>query len=324
MRPAKLLLAGLIAALILMPDKVWAEDGTSLSIYPPVIEIQTTPPSSPSIPITLQNNLENDVSLAIKLIPFKTDNITGELLLNPEGINEGMYKYYADKIQFLVDGKKTDTLSLQPLEYKDVTLSVNLEKGDPPGDYYFSIVFLNSGSTPGNTSTAQIPTGIGTNLLLSIGPKKPSIGVISEFTTSFFKAKGPVEFNLKLHNASDHLVEPTGQITIHNMLGQTVGAINILPQYLLAKSDRYLVDSLQASPSADLAATLGTKTPFALWPEKFLFGIYKATAKIRLDDNSQPMTRDVYFVAFPLYFFFIITIALFVGISIYLRVKRKI
>jgi hypothetical protein len=289
--------------------------GQSLSIYPPVIEVQTTPPSSPSVPIVIHNNNSDDVVLKIELIPFKTNGISGEVVLMPEEINKGFYPYYRDKIQFLLEAKKTDTISLEALESKEIDLNINLTEGDPPGDYYYSIVFISEANGPSETSVSQIPAGIATNLLLSIGPKDEASGGTSQFKTSSLKSSGPVDFILKLHNASKHLINPTGSIEITNLFGQNVGNVKILPQYILARSDRFLVDDAQVELDTN---------PKVIWPEKFIFGWYKATANIQLEENGSKIKAVTYFFAFPLYFFFPLVIIIFVSLSVYLRVKKKI
>lgn len=311
------------ATLLLSTKTVFAE-GQSLSIYPPVIEVQTTPPSSPLVPIVIQNNNSEDVTLQIELIPFKTNNISGQIILMPEEIHKGFYPYYKDKIQFLVDSKKTNSISLQALESKEVDLNINLAQGDPPGDYYFSIVFISSGNTTEGTNVSRIPTGIATNLLLSIGPKDEASGGISQFSTSSFKNAGPVNFVLKLHNASKHVINPTGSIEISNIFGKKVGSVKILPQFVLARSDRFLLDNDQGSPSSNLTTELNDKNLQVIWPEKFLLGFYKAKARIQLEENESILTSNTYFLAFPLYLFFPLVAAIFVALSIYLRVKNKI
>jgi hypothetical protein len=298
--------------------------GGSISVYPPIIEVQTTPPSSPVTPITIQNNNDQDITLKIELIPFRTNNVTGQTVLIPEEGNKGFYPYYADRIQFLVDNKKTDSITLAPLESKRVDLNIHLIEGDPPGDYYYSIVFLSDSVALQDTSEAHIPLGIASNLLLSIGPKDESAGGISQFSTSSFKTAGPVEFMLKLHNASKHVINPTGNIEITNLFGQKVGSVNILPQYVLAGADRFLLDSLQSSPSAVLSYQELRSIPKIIWPEKFLFGWYHATARIQLEENGKAITASTYFFAFPLYLFFPLVMVIFIIISIYLKVKRII
>lgn len=295
----------------------------SLSIYPPVMEVQTTPPSSPTAPIVIHNNNVEDVSLKIELIPIKQADATGQILLQPELISKGFYAYYADRIQFLVDDKKTETIELEALETKEVILNINLEKGDPPGDYYYSVVFISEAKEPDQTSTSSIPAGIATNLLLSIGPKSQASGGIIEFTTSTFKNSGPVEFSLKLHNASRHLIEPQGSIEIFDLFGKKVGVVEVLPQFILSNSDRYLIDLSQATGEARLAFDNDYK-PKIVWPEMFLMGFYKANAHIQLEENGKKIEAVTYFLAFPLYAFFALAVFIFVALGIYLKVRKKI
>lgn len=304
------------------PDSTFAQ-GQSVSIYPPVIQVDSSPPSSPVVPIMIQNNESEPVTLNIQLIPFRTDGKSGQVILTPEELSKGFYPYYQNKIQFLLDSKKTNSVELQPLESKEIDLNINLAKGDPPGDFYYSIVFISAPSGPNENSESNIPTGIATNLLLSVGPKDEASGGISQFGTLSFQTHGPVDFTLKLHNASNHVINPTGTITIKNMVGKNVGSIKLLPQYILSRSDRFLVDDSQATSSAKRQTFLDT-TPQVIWPETFLFGWYEATANVQLEDNGPVLHSNTYFVAFPLYFFFPLVIALFVLISIYLKVKRKI
>lgn len=296
----------------------------SLSIYPPVIEVQTVAPSSPTAPIVIQNNNSEDVNLKIQLIPIKQNGLSGEVTLHPELTNSGFYPYYKDKIQFLVEGKKTDSISLQALETKEVLVNINLEKGDPPGDYYYSVVFISEGNQPKESSVSRIPTGIATNLLLSIGPKDKSTGGIVEFSTSSFKSNGPVEFNLLLHNASRHLIEPNGYIEVSDLFGRKIGKIDILPQFILAGGDRYLIDEKQATGEARLAYNESDNKPKIVWPEKFLMGIYKAKANIILEENGRKVEAETYFFAFPTYLFFGLALIIFISLSVYLRVRKKI
>lgn len=322
MRLKALSIIYLLSLFLLGTSKIEAQ-GQSLSIYPPVLEVQATPPSSPVVPLIIQNNNNEDITLRIELIPIKQSGLNGDIQLVPELINEGFYPYYRNKIQFLVDDRKVDSLILSPLETKEVNVNINLTEGDPPGDYYYSIVFISGSSFQDETSLSQLPAGIASNLLLSIGPKKPAGGGIVEFDTSTFKNSGPVDFSLKLHNASKHLIAPSGSVSVYNLFGQKVGSIDLLSQYILANSDRYLVDEIQSSPSALLTNSFNS-APKVIWSEKFLLGFYTAEAKVLLEENGHILSSKTYFFAFPLYLFFPLVILIFIALSIYLRVKKKV
>lgn len=297
----------------------------ALSVYPPVMEIQTTPPSSPNAPITITNDSKLTASIAIQLIPFSPSKSNdGSITLQPELMNKGFYRYYAERVQFILNDQKINSLTVEPGEKKDIIVNINLEPGDPPGDFYYAIVFLQGGEHIDDASYTQIPIGVTTNLLLSVGPKSKINGGIPEFDTKSFYSKGPVVFNLKLHNASNHLLESTGTISIKNILGKKVGEVKLLPQYVLANSDRYLTDEFNSANIIVAENNIQSQQPVVIWDEKFLLGFYTAEAQVVLEENSIPISTKTYFVAFPLYFFAGIVVVLFITISIYLRVRKKI
>lgn len=308
----KLLTTLIVGSIFLHSAGMIHAEGESLSIFPPIIEIQTTPPSSPFTAIQLTNNNTEDITLEIQLIPFKTSQNTGEVTLMPEEATKGLNPFIINRIQFLVEDKKTENITLEGLQTKEIILNLNLQKGDPTGDFYYSIVFMTPGKETNEGSSSQIPAGIATNLLLSIGPKEKVFGGISEFSTKKFMTKGPVDFTLKLHNGGKHLVIPEGKIAIENMLGKQVGSVDILPQYVLAGSDRLLINDLK------------NENATVRWNEKFLFGFYKATASIRLEENGTILKQSTTFFAFPLSLFFPMVGIIFIILSIYIRVRRKI
>ncbi len=317
------LITGLLIAFSCFTRSVSAQE-QSLSVYPPIIEVQTTAPSSPAVPIIIQNNSQEEVSLKIDLIPIKQSGATGRVTFVPELSDSGFYKYYKERTQILLDGKKISSITLDSLESKEIVLNINLNRGDPPGDFYYAITFVSSANGPSDTSTSRLPNGLGVNLLLSIGPKGPAGGGISKFKTNSFLTKGPVDFELKVHNSSKHLINPTGNVEIYNFLGSKVGKIELLPQYILSGGDRFLVDTNQATDQARLAFNDSDNTPKATWDEKFLLGWYKAKAIISLEENGRKIESVTYFFAFPLYFFIPVAVLIFITLGIYLRVKKKI
>ncbi len=309
-----------------LSTKPISAEALSLGIFPSVIEIQATPPSSPETTVAIQNFEDLPAELKIQLLPIKmTDEKNGTIEYLPDN-EDSLPQAIKRKIQILDNGKKINRLTLAPNETRDLTININLDKGDPAGDYYFSLVFLSEGIELSDTNASQIPAGIGTNILVSIGPKLSSSGIISEFKTKPFFSSGPVPFNLLLQNDSPHLIVPTGSITIKNLFGKKIANIKILPQYVLANSERYLVDANQVGTNEKYlseVAKVKVANPIVFWPENFLLGYYKATVAIQLDENSTT-TASTSFFAFPTYLYFVLIILIFVGISIYLKVKRKI
>jgi hypothetical protein len=150
------------------------------------------------------------------------------------------------------------------------------------------------------------------------------LGGIVEFKTSFFNTQGPIEFSLLVHNGSKHLIQPEGNVEIEDLFGRKMASINILPQYILSGFDRFLMDDVIATGEARLSYNNNIFTPKIVWKEHLLLGFYKASAKVQLDQDSSIIESSTYFIVFPVYFLIGIVILLFISISIYLRVRKKI
>ena len=118
------------------------------------------------------------------------------------------------------------------------------------------------------------------------------------------------------------------------MLGREAGLVNLLPQYILANSSRFMIDSDlyrlnrdQASPGGELSdeiQRLSGDHAVLIWPKKFIFGLYTTHAYIKLSENGPIFETTTRFLALPVYTLFAISFLAFVLIGIYLRVKRKI
>lgn len=320
-----LILSVVLFSVFYFPKSALAE-GLSLGIYPPLIEIQTIPPSSPETPITIENFDGLPVDLSIELKPIRLSSLNNGIVeLINEKNEDSLNKAIQSKIQVLDEGKKINAITLNPYQVKNLTLNVNTTQGDAPGDFYFAILFISKGIEINQSSSSQLPGGISTNLLLSIGPKRASIGIIETFKTNSFFESGPVPFTIVLKNNSKHLVVPSGNIIIKNMLGKEVGKIDILPQYVLADSKRYLIDKSQISSESSSKTKDNTlSTPKTVWKERFLLGFYNATLNLKLDKESQNIAKTITFFAFPTYLYFVIIIVIFVSLSIYLKVRKKL
>ncbi|MBI4091724.1 MAG: hypothetical protein HY427_00760 [Candidatus Levybacteria bacterium] len=312
----------------LFPKTSAQGDAFSLGIYPPVIEINTEPPANIEAKIHLQNLSDLPQNLKIILKSFRpSERGDGSLRYISKDTIEGPDPLILQKIKVYDQDIALDILSLDPFESRELTLKVNLDSDDPLGDYYFSVIFVSQDTQDTDVSQSQIPGGIGTNVILSVGQKGIAQGEIKEFSIPPILSSGPVPITLLLQNNSKHYVVPTGRVIIRDMLGREAGQVSILPQYILANSDRFMIDTDQASPSASLEeqiSILSKKHPVLVWPKKFLFGIYTAYAHVKLSENGPVFETKTSFVALPIYMLFAISFLAFVLIGIYLKLKRKI
>ena len=286
----------------------------SLGVYPPILRITVNPPASMSQGIVLKNFMDNPLSVQVVFRAFKNSpSNDGELTYFPpnQPIPGNDPKIF-DKIQLYDGDHVASVINLLPQEAKTLSLHIGLPQDEPPSDYYFSILFITQGVGNDQSNVSAIAGGIGTNVLLSIGPQTATNGFIKEFSTPPLIQHGPVSFTLSVENTSTHFINPTGTIVIENMFGQFVGKLNLTPVNILEHSARFIPDDNNIN---------GTK---AIWPEKVLFGPYKAKLTIALSTTGPLFTRTIYFFALPTEALlgFILTIIL--GVIIYLRVRQRL
>lgn len=300
----------LILVFILAPSASAQELG--VSIDPPILQIEASPPSFIKNPISITNQSHQSVTYSIFLVPFKAkSSINGEPEFDPTLIDE--YKNIFSKIQVSDENQPLTQITLAPKQKKDLSLSIRILRDEPPSDYYFSVVFISeaAGGQDKNSSIGA-RAGIGTNVLLSIGPKSQSLGHIEEFSSPRFVTKGPVRFKLNIANESKHYITIKGNLLIKNVFGQTVGNIDLIPANILSGSNR-LIESANNSDRRE---------PRILWDERFLLGVYRVDLALALSPDGPIFKRSIWFFAFPTEAVFGTILAL-VFLSAMIRRARK-
>lgn len=273
----------------------------SVAIDPPIIQINAEAPSQIRTPISIQNESNQTTTYNIFLVPFKAGSENNG---QPEYDNEliASYKPIFNRIKILEENRPLTEVSLAPKQSKNLELSISVAKNEKPRDYYFSVIFVSQGSDGGTSKNGVgAKAGIGTNVLLSIGPKQESIGRIEEFSAPKFVSSGPIEFKLNVANNSNHYVNTSGNLIIKNIFGQVVGNLELIPANILENSQRLMESKLNPDPN----------TPKIIWNEKFLIGIYKANLELALSDEGPLLKKELTVIAFPiqaLILFFLIAV----------------
>jgi hypothetical protein len=295
-------------------QKVYAQEHFSLSIDPPIIQINAIPPSSFSTPITVTNNSSLAINLLIVLKPFtQSSDQNGQIQFLTDVNNfAGNDPFIKEKMQLEYDHKIIQNLILEPQEEKTLNLHISLPKDEPPSDYYYSVLFISKDNLKYQKNGAGVIGGIATNVLLSIGPKGKTTGTLGSFSSPLIIQNGPVAFSLVVKNTSNFFIVPKGIITLKNMFGQTVGNINLLPVNILARSQRYIPDNKSGSLQN------------AWWPEKILFGPYSATLHIELSPDGPLFVKTIYFFAMPFPILIGIILGGFIFAIITIRVKKRL
>lgn len=328
----------IIVSIILVP-RIEAAN-FDLSVSPQIIQVDLTPPAVAQAKqtITLQNNSDNPLPLSVSLKPFRPDGANGNITYLKDGEHIGNDQDILKKIILSQGNDQVDSIIIPPQSKKQLDLTVNVPNNEPPGDYYVSVVFMQS--TGGQSSTLQSTGasavgGIAMNLILSIGPKGKTTGSIEEFSTPFFQPQGPVSLKVKITNTSSHYIAPKGQIIITNMFGQKIGKIDLLPLNILEHSSRYLpskeqfVFAANDNPDKNKQITRIQKTllsdeqALAVWPETFLLGPYKATLTVAFSDEGPLYVKSITFIGVPVYLLVAVGICLLLVLAIRTRLKKR-
>lgn len=318
----------ILCSFSLASKDIYAQSAVDIGIYPPIIEVNVTPPADIKVPFTVFNYTEQSVDLKLDIKPFtaSTDE-NGQIVFSDYSLLPD--PFIENKILVFDKDKQVDSITLFPKQQKDLVLELKIPAKQAKGDYYLSLIFTSGAQNIEDTTSSGASAGITTNVLLSVGPQGKTKGILEDFSAPFFISKGPVPFTVRLRNTSNHFIAPRGDIIIKNMFGQAVGKVNLLPVNILSNSIRRLPDSLQGKVSdkdyAQIKSTVEkSKFPVAVWPEKLLLGFYKATVTLSLSDQGPVFRKETFFFAFPAEYLLTILIVIGIVSFIILRVKRKI
>jgi hypothetical protein len=278
----------------------------SLSVDPPITVINAIPPTTIASPLSIQNKSDKQITLQIQLKPFKSKGENGELEYLKEALE--IFK----NIQILDGDMPVESIILGPKQQKTLTLSINISQDATALDYYFSVIFISTNSPIIESNSSINEIGVATHVLLSVGPPEIPNAVLEEFSSGIFFEAGPVPFTIRVRNEGDHLIHPTGNITIKNMFGQNIGKIDLLNINILS-------DSIRAIPSK---SSFDFKRPTALWKENFLLGLYAATLNISISDKGPTFIRTTHFLAFPLQGL-IITVIIVIATIVFINKVKK-
>lgn len=326
----KIILIVLISLILNLKSPTVANaQSIDIGIYPPVFQVQVTPPAEVKVPFFIQNFSDQSVDLNISLKPFtaSTDE-NGQLtfLETPDFPDP----FILNRIFVLDNQTPINTITLSPKQKRNLNLVLQMPSNEVKGDYYFSVVFTSNPNALSSNSFLGASGGIASNVLLSVGPLGKTEGILEDFFAPVFMSKGPVPFTVRVRNTSGHYITPKGDIIIKNMFGQSVGKVKLLPVNILSNSIRRIPDSLQSGAASDKdyekikALIEKNQFPVAVWPEKFLLGFYKATLTLSLSDQGPVFRKETMFLAFPIEY--IIGIIAIIGIVVFiiLKVRRRI
>ena len=300
-----------------------------LGIYPPIAQIDATPPTDIKYPIYIENSSDKSITLNIiykAFIPAGTKD--GQLQL------VDTFDFFADplffnKVRIFDKDRPVKLFVLSPKQQKNLEMEIKLPVSQAKGDYYFSVIFKSAPDQNLIANSSYQTGGIAMNTLLTVGPKGKTTGYIQKFSSPFLVNSGPLAFSVEINNTSGHFITTKGEIIVKNLFGQNVGKISLLPVNILSNSSRRIPDSIQVGTDSREYNNIKkiiekNEFPVAVWREKFLFGPYTANLTIALSDQGPVFKKTIYFFAFPLTYLLALVLIILIIIFIVLRVRKRI
>ncbi len=290
------------------PRKICAQS-YSLSLTPSLTEIIIKPGKSVSQEYTITNNAD-PVTLTPKISPLKLNKDTGEMI-SPQNSNSS----FTAKSWFELGSeeiKLDQPFFLNSDQTVKLILKVNIPEKAEPADYYFHFL-LESAFPPSDKATASyISATVASNILLTVSRLGTlnRTGEISQFSIPLFiDSFDNPEIIINMKNTGSAFFKPLGTIMLDNPISTT--KYNILPQNILVNSSRVIQTVEKLKEKADSDSTLKIN--------KFLFGLYRISASIKIEGTNIVINRSWYFLALPYKVLFIISAV----IGLYLYWKKR-
>lgn len=280
---------------------------THLGIYPPLIKIQATHPSTIQTPLSIKNYSNDPIELTVFLKTFTASSKKDGTVSYTSAPTKDAF--IQNHVSILEENRKISALLLSPQEQKRFILQIEIPAEILFDDYYFSVIFISKDKQRNQLNTSYIKGGVASHILLSISPQDNG----SEWYIKKFDklASTPLSFVLEIQNTSNQLISPKGKIDIVNILGQTIETIDLAQVNVLAKSSRFIPDTISGSLTKVI---LG---------KKYFPGWYNAILTISIDKSSSRFTKKVHFVYAPRNFLLTLLIILIVFGYIVVRIKGR-
>ena len=257
-------------------------NGQALEIAPPLVTLTVDPGQTVQTQVSLRDVSSGSLVVTAQANDFVAagEDGTPKIMLKDEP-NPYSLKGWVAPMQ---------ALTLKPREIKNLPVTLRVPADAAPGGHYGVIRFT---ATPPELhgTGVSLSTSLGALMFVTVkGDAKENLAV-KEFsvnhdgkTGSLFEST-PLHFVERLKNDGNVHEQPNGQVTITDMFGKKIGAVNVNlpPRVVLPGSTRKFEQTLDAS-------VLGTRK---------LFGRYHADLKLTYADGKQTLTQSLVFWVIP-------------------------
>lgn len=277
-----------LAALTISPvASVYAANtssGQALEIAPPVLNIKADPGETVKTTISLRDVSTSALVVRNQINDFVAAGEDGTPKLLLDNSKDNSPYSLKDWVQPLPE------LTLKPKEVNKLPVTIRVPKNAAPGGYYAVVRF--TASPPGLDGTGvSLSASLGTLILLRVNGDAKEEMKVEQFTaaknndTGWLFESTPITFLARIKNSGNIHEQPTGQITVKDMFGNTVANVNVNlnRNNVLPGSIRKFDPKLDSSVIGDRA----------------LFGLYTADLKLSYGTEGQTVTSSTSFWVVP-------------------------
>ena len=221
-------------------------------------EVNLQPGQTQTVLISVANRISDDRTFKLEVVDI-TGSADGSSALNLVEGERGPYSII-DYISF-----PEDEITLKLGDRARIPMTISVPADAEPGGYYGSV--LVSTVQPGQVTNSALPRNpiiarVGSHVFLTVGGEQQLSGQTLAITTipdTNWNTDGPINFGISYDNTGSVHLNPYGEVSIKNMMGDEVGYIELEPWFVLPQSIR---------------------TREVEWNRELLFGRYTATASI--------------------------------------------
>ena len=296
------------AAEVLAADTSGEGAGQALEIAPPVLNLSGNPGQTLNAQISLRDVSSTPLIVTAAVNDFVADGEDGTpKILIDEDTETSPYSL-KDWVAPLSE------LLLQPRQIENLPVTINIPADAAPGGYFGVVRFT---ATPPDLegTGVSLSASLGALILLRVNGDAKEAMTIEQFGIhngngnlgSLFEST-PITFMQRLKNTGNVHQQPAGQVTIIDMFGKKVAAVNVNlpPRNILPNSIRKFEQKLDSS-------VIGNKQ---------LFGKYTAQLRVVYGANKDVITSETTFWVIP-YKLIGLAIIVLVGGFIALRIMIR-
>lgn len=284
--------------------KAHAIENSSISISHSIIELEGEQKTKP-ISIRNEAGINQTIEVEIKQA-LVSDQKDGTVIIKDINRNSDYNNIYQD-IEILLDGEQVKEFSLSSNEEKKLSVEYNTESKTIKKDYYFLILFTTKNHQ--NISISSSSSEIGVGVLLLLSPESSSLSIeLDILDLGFINFITPSKLKLLALNKAAKYEKISTTLSIKNLSGKVVNAIQFPSQFVFANSEKYLISQNQDSSSS-------------ISIQGKLFGLYRVEVEM-ITSRGTIVKKDQLFLVVPFLWSIIISAGVLVFLRLYLRVKK--